>query len=214
MEEDTEFKKLPVDERCLHKLWKARVDGYDEATKIFREIDDEKSNEWNRFSNIIKKMVVDSHAMAQEKGLEATLLYVENCGNAGKSVGDVMPGIVSKCVAAQKTKTKEIAVQIILMYIEIEKQEIVIEELIKGMEHKNPKIIAACTAALTLALREFGHKVIGVKPIIKKITQLLSDRDKTVRDEGKLLAIEIYRYKIVYKMCIIEKVYNFLFFFF
>lgn len=89
MEEDTEYKKLPVDERCVHKLWKARVDGYEEAAKLFRTIDDEKAPEWNKYLGLIKKFVVDSNVMAQEKGLEATLIFVENCGSAGKTVGEV-----------------------------------------------------------------------------------------------------------------------------
>ncbi|XP_037896089.1 protein mini spindles isoform X3 [Glossina fuscipes] len=194
MAEDTEYKKLPVEDRCVHKLWKARVDGYEEAAKIFREIDDEKSPEWMKFTGLIKKMIVDSNAVAQERGLEAALIFVENCGHAGKTVGDVMSGIVQKCIAAQKAKTKDLSVQITLMYVEIEKQEAVTEELIKGMDHKNPKIVAACVAATSLALKEFGSKVIGVKPLIKKLAPLMSDRDKTVRDEGKQLAIEIYRW--------------------
>ncbi|XP_067640391.1 protein mini spindles isoform X2 [Eurosta solidaginis] len=194
MTEDTEYKKLPVDERCVHKLWKARVDGYEEAAKIFREIDDEKSPEWMKFLGLIKKMVVDSNVVAQEKGLEAALIFVENCGQAGKTVGDVMTGIVQKCIAAPKAKTKDLAVQVTLMYIEIEKHEAVLEELVKGMEHKNPKIVAACVSATTLALHDFGNKVVGVKPLIKKLAPLISDRDKTVRDEGKQLAIEIYRW--------------------
>lgn len=193
MEEDTEYKKLSVEDRCIHKLWKARVDGYEEAAKIFREIDDEKSPEWNKFINLIKKFVIDSNAMAQEKGLEATLIFVENCANAGKIVNDVMSGIVQKCIAAPKTKTKDLAVQITLMFIEIEKQDAVIEELLKGIEHKNPKIVAACTSAITLSLKEFGNKVINVKQLIKRLAPLMSDRDKTVREEGKQLAIEIYR---------------------
>lgn len=194
MAEDTEYKKLPVEERCVHKLWKARVDGYEEAAKIFRELDDEKSPEWSKFAGLIKKMVVDSNALAQEKGLEAALIFVENSGLAGRTVGDVMSGIVQKCIAAPKTKTKELSVQVALMYVEIEKQEAVVEELVKGMEAKNPKIVAACVAATTLALREFGHKVVGVKPLIKKLAPLMSDRDKAVRDEGKQLAVEIYRW--------------------
>uniref|UniRef100_T1GEQ0 XMAP215/Dis1/CLASP TOG domain-containing protein n=1 Tax=Megaselia scalaris TaxID=36166 RepID=T1GEQ0_MEGSC len=94
MEEDTEYKKLPIDERCVHKLWKARVSGYEDAAKLFRQIDEEKSPEWNKYLGLIKKFVVDSNAMAQEKGLEAALVYIENAGCAGKTVGDVMPGIV------------------------------------------------------------------------------------------------------------------------
>lgn len=194
MEEDTEYKKLPIDERCVHKLWKARVDGYEEATKIFREIDDEKSPEWNKFLGLIKKFVSDSNAMAQEKGLEAALVFVENCGFAGKTVGEVIAGIVTKCYSAPKAKTKDLAFQISLMYIEIEKQEAVMEELLKGLDHKNPKISSACTTVMTTAIREFGIKVVNVKPIIKKIPTLLTDRDKNVRDEGKQLAIEIFRW--------------------
>lgn len=194
MEEDSEYKKLPVDERCVHKLWKARVDGYEEAAKLFRTIDDEKSPEWNKYLGLIKKFVVDSNAVAQEKGLEAALVFVENSGNAGKTVGEVMSGIVSKCIGAPKAKTKDLAVQITLMYVEIEKQEIVLEELLKGTEQKNPKIVTACVAAITQALREFGSKVIAIKPIVKKLPTLLSDRDKSVRDESKALTIEIYRW--------------------
>lgn len=193
MEEDTEYKKLPIEERCVHKLWKARLNGYEEAIKVFREIDDEKSGEWNKYVGLIKKMVTDSHAMCQERGLEATLIFIENCAHAGKIVGDVMSGIVSKCLAAQKTKTKELAAQVSLMFVEIDKQDIVIEELIKGMEHKNPKIVAACVTTITTALKEFGTKVVQIKPLVKQIPILLTDRDKTVRSEGKMLTIEIYR---------------------
>jgi hypothetical protein len=39
------------------------------------------------------------------------------------------------------------------MYIEIEKFEAVQEEILKGMEHKNPKIVSACVSAITQALR-------------------------------------------------------------
>lgn len=104
-----------------------------------------------------------------------------------------MGGIVSKCIAAPKMKTKDLAVQITLMCVEIEKHEAVQEELMKGTEVKNPKIVSACIAALTLALKEFGPKVINVKPLMKKIPGFLEDRDKGVRDEGKVMVVEIYR---------------------
>lgn len=44
--------------------------------------------------------------------------------------------------------------QITLMYVEIEKYEIVQEEILKGIAaSKNPKVVAACIATLTQALR-------------------------------------------------------------
>lgn len=44
--------------------------------------------------------------------MEAALVFVENCGYAGKTVGEVMAGIVTKCIAAARTKTKELALQV------------------------------------------------------------------------------------------------------
>lgn len=193
-EEDTEYKKLPIDERCVHKLWKARVDGYEEAAKLFRTIDDEKSPEWSKFIGLIKKFVVDSNAVAQEKGLEAALLFVENCGHAGKVAGEVISGVVTKCLGAPKAKTRDLGTQIALMFIEIERHDAAVEELIKGFDQKNPKIVANCVVAVNQALREFGSKVVNVKPLVKKIPALLSDRDKTVRDEAKSLTVEIFRW--------------------
>ncbi|KAK2583775.1 hypothetical protein KPH14_009682 [Odynerus spinipes] len=186
--------KLPLEERCVHKSWRARLHGYEECVKTFQRIDDEKSPEWNKFLGFVKKFVADSNAAAQEKGLEAVLAFVENAAVAGKTVGEVMNGIVTKCIAAPKAKTKDLAVQITLMYIEIEKHETVQEELLKGTEAKNPKTVSACIAALTLSLSEFGPKVINLKPLIKKIPSFLEDRDKTVREEGKAMVIEMYRW--------------------
>ncbi|XP_029345564.1 protein mini spindles isoform X2 [Acyrthosiphon pisum] len=190
-EEDTSYSKLPIEERCVHKLWKARISAYEEAVKLFGQLD-EKDHEWNKFIEIIKKFVIDSNAIAQEKGLEATLVFVKNCATAGRTAGDVMAGLITKCYGAPKSKTKDIAIQITLMFIEIEKQDVVIEELVKGLDHKFPKIVSTCIKAATQAIKEYGSKVLNVKPLLKKLQSILEDRDKSVRDEAKLLAIEIY----------------------
>ncbi len=42
--------------------------------------------------------------------------------------------------------------------------------------------------------REFGHKAIGIKPIVKQIQTLLEDRDKNVREETKVMVVEMYRW--------------------
>jgi cytoskeleton-associated protein 5 len=42
--------------------------------------------------------------------------------------------------------------------------------------------------------REFGSKVLPIKPFLKQVIPLLEDRDKTVRDEAKLLLVEIYKW--------------------
>ena len=94
MEDENEFLKLPVDERCVHKLWKARVSGYEEAIKLFNQFDGDDPN-WKKYNGVIKKFIVDTNAVAQEKGLEAALAYVENCEVAGKVTSDCVEGIYS-----------------------------------------------------------------------------------------------------------------------
>jgi len=53
----------------------------------------------------------------------------------------------------------------------------------------------ACEYICVVTLcRDFGTKVISVKPLLKQLQTLLEDRDKTVREETKLLVVEIYRW--------------------
>ncbi|KAL8169617.1 UNVERIFIED_CONTAM: Cytoskeleton associated protein 5, partial [Gekko kuhli] len=194
MGDDSEWMKLPIDQKCEHKLWKARLNGYEEALKLFEKIDDEKSPEWSKYLGLIKKFVIDSNAVAQLKGLEAALAYVENAHVAGKTTGEVVSGVVNKVFNQPKARAKELGIDICLMFVEIEKGEVVQEELLKGLDNKNPKIIVACIETLRRALSEFGSKIISLKPIIKVLPKLFESREKAVRDEAKLLAVEIYRW--------------------
>lgn len=41
---------------------------------------------------------------------------------------------------------------------------------------------------------EFGSKIITLKPVVKVLPKLFESREKAVRDEAKLLAVEIYRW--------------------
>uniref|UniRef100_A0A8C2K4I6 Cytoskeleton associated protein 5 n=1 Tax=Cyprinus carpio TaxID=7962 RepID=A0A8C2K4I6_CYPCA len=125
MGDDSEWMKLPIDQKCEHKIWKARLNGYEEALKLFQKIEDEKSPEWGKYLGLIKKFVTDSNAVAQLKGLEAALAFIENAHVAGN---------------------------------------------------------------------EFGSKIITLKPVVKVLPKLFESREKAVRDEAKLLAVEIYRW--------------------
>uniref|UniRef100_A0A8C2Q426 Cytoskeleton associated protein 5 n=1 Tax=Cyprinus carpio TaxID=7962 RepID=A0A8C2Q426_CYPCA len=194
MGDDSEWMKLPIDQKCEHKIWKARLNGYEEALKLFQKIEDEKSPEWGKYLGLIKKFVTDSNAVAQLKGLEAALAFIENAHVAGKTTGEVVSGVVSKVFNQPKARAKELGTDICLTYIEIEKAELVQDELIKGLDNKNPKIVVACVETLRKALCEFGSKIITLKPVVKVLPKLFESREKAVRDEAKLLAVEIYRW--------------------
>lgn len=47
---------------------------------------------------------------------------------------------------------------------------------------------------MTDCLRSFGAKIIKVSPLLKAVVPLLDHRDKPVRDEGKALIVEAYRW--------------------
>jgi hypothetical protein len=192
-DDDQEYLKLPADERCVHKVWKARVSGYEDAAKQFNYWDGDDPN-WKKYAPIVKKFVVDSNAVAQEKGLVATLAFVANCDAAGRTGSEITDGLVTKCLGAPKAKTKELAGQILLMLCEIEVHEKVIEDLIKGLTQKNPKVVSGCLSNMTASLKAFGAKVIKVSPLLKAAMPLLDHRDKTVREEGKGLIAESYRW--------------------
>ncbi|XP_073514992.1 cytoskeleton-associated protein 5 isoform X2 [Phyllobates terribilis] len=194
MGDDSEWMKLSIDQKCEHKVWKARLNGYEEAMKLFQKIVDEKSPEWSKYLGLIKKFVTESNAVAQLKGLEAALVYIESAHVAGKTTGEVVSGVVNKVFNQPKARAKELGSDICLMYIEIEKGDAVQEELLKGLDNKNPKIVVACVETLRRALSEFGSKITSLKPIIKVLPKLFESREKAVRDEAKLLAVEIYRW--------------------
>lgn len=140
---------------------------------------------------------MDSNAAAQEKGLTVVNAFVElsSPSVSAKVASDIISGVIAKCLISPKVRTRELAQDIILMYIEVERHELVLEELLKGVDNKTPKIVCSCINLLRLALNSFGPKIIKPSPLIKYITSKgLEDRDKTVRDESKQLAIEIFRW--------------------
>ena len=69
-------------------MWKARVNGYEEATKLFQQWDED-DPKWKSYQPLAKKMVSDSNAVALEKGLECCLAFAENCKTAPKTGGEV-----------------------------------------------------------------------------------------------------------------------------
>ncbi|CAG0907626.1 unnamed protein product, partial [Cyprideis torosa] len=192
MAEEDEWLKLSLDDRCVHKIWKARVHGYEECCSHFRRINDEKSPEWNKFAPLLKKFVTDSNAVAQEKGLEAALAYLESANPkiAAKTVSEVVSGVVAKCLGAPKVETREKGMAVVMMYVELEVPNLVMEELLKGTSVENPKVASASVATLNAILHDFGPKV--MQPL--KLLPLLEDRDKNVRDETKRLLVELFRW--------------------
>uniref|UniRef100_H2Z394 TOG domain-containing protein n=1 Tax=Ciona savignyi TaxID=51511 RepID=H2Z394_CIOSA len=192
MADDDEWKKLPTEQKVQHKSWKARSEGYKECLKKFGTLD-EKNPEFSKYLGHVKKFVVDSNELVRVQGLEVTLVFVQNAAVAGKTSGEVVSGIISKCFNS-KPRLRELGIQVCLMYVEIDRNEQVMEEALKGLENKQPKVVHACLDLITTALSEFGSKVIAVKPLLKPCIKLLDHRDKNVREATKSLFVTMYRW--------------------
>ena len=134
--------------------------------------------------------MIDANAAAQEKGLAAVLVFVDYSPNAGKYVESILPGIITKCLTSSKAKTKELAFDIIFKCVEIDKQDITLEELIKGLDQKVPKNVAAVIRSIRECLSQFGAKVIAIKPLIP--VSLLLFLSFLFLYEGKTIILSFY----------------------
>lgn len=186
------FTAIPVQERLDHKNWKARVSAYEELAKLFRtSVED---SDFRRFEGSLKKIALDSNAVAQESGLTTLIQFVENAPDPNRTKSVVVPAVVEKCLSSTRAGTKAKALELILLYVEVDSADPVIEDVLPGLDAKLPKLVATTTSVLTNLIRTFGTKNLNVKPLVKKLPPLFGHSDKNVRAEANAMTIELYRW--------------------
>lgn len=82
----------------------------------------------------------------------------------------------------------------LLLFIELDTAAPVIEDLLPGLSNKQPKVVAATTAALTTIFHSYGCKTVDPKPVLKILPKIFGHADKNVRAEATNLAVEFYRW--------------------
>ncbi|KAF9924030.1 Microtubule-associated protein, microtubule dynamics during spindle orientation [Linnemannia zychae] len=186
------FSAIPVQERLDHKNWKARVSAYEELAKLFRTSVEE--SDFRRFEGSLKKIALDSNAVAQESGLTTLIQFVENAPDPNRTKNIVVPAVVEKCLSSTRAGTKAKALDLILLYVEVDSPDPVIEDVLPGLDAKLPKLVATTTNVLAAIVRNFGIKNLNVKPLVKKLPPLFGHSDKNVRAEATAMTIELYRW--------------------
>lgn len=81
-----------------------------------------------------------------------------------------------------------------MLYVETDKPDPVIEELLPILSHKQPKVIAATLEALTQIYHAYGCKTIEPKPVLKLLPKVYGHADKNVRAKAQELTVEFYRW--------------------
>lgn len=122
--QEEDFTALPIADRLAHKNWKARVSGYETLIKTFQTTASDSDPAFKPYLNnhdILKKMVIDANAVAQEKGVECVINLVKFAGeNAARTREVVLPALVDKCFGSTRAGTKGHAVELALQYVEVE----------------------------------------------------------------------------------------------
>ncbi|KAL1915281.1 uncharacterized protein VTP21DRAFT_7557 [Calcarisporiella thermophila] len=194
MSSQEDFSSLSIIDRLQHKNWKARVSAYQELDKIFRTADPSISSDFYHYESFLKNIVLDNNVVAQETGLTVLISFVENAPNAIGSRATILPAVVEKALGSARAGTRSKAIELLLWYIEIDTPDPVLTEIMPALGAKQPKLVSQAVMALQKIVRQFGAKVIDVKPILKVLPKLFAHSDRNVRAETVQLSIELYRY--------------------
>jgi len=122
--QEEDFSQIPIADRLKHKNWKARVSAYEQLVKTFQTTASEVDPAFKPYTSnpdLLKGMVTDANAVAQDKGVECVMTFVKFAGEtAAKTREVVIPSLVDKCLGSTRASTKNNAVELILQYVEME----------------------------------------------------------------------------------------------
>jgi len=121
---DEDFSVLPIPDRLVHKNWKARVSAYESLIKSFQTSASDTDPVFNPYisnPDLLKKIITDSNAVAQEKGVECLVSLIKFAGETAVKTRDiVVPAPVDKCLGSTRAGTRNHALELILQYVEVE----------------------------------------------------------------------------------------------
>jgi protein STU2 len=198
-EAEEDYSQLPLPDRFTHKLWKVRKEGYEAAVQAFEKTPDESDPVFKPFlqdGGLWKGATADSNVAAQQEGLAALCAFLKYGGQqaAARSRPHTIQPIYEKGLSSTRAAAKASALEALLLYIEIDKPDLVVDDLTPALAHKQPKIIAATLAAFTAIFHNFGVKVVQPNPILKTLPKVFGHADKNVRAEAQNLTVELYRW--------------------
>ena len=198
-DQEEDFSSLPLPDRFAHKNWKVRKQGYEDAAKAFEITPDESDPTFRPFlydPGLWKGAVADSNVAAQQDGINALCAFLKYGGLEAckRSRNSTITPIIEKGLSSTRAATKQSALEALLLYIELDKSDPIIDDLLPGLNNKQPKIIAATLAALTAIFHAYGVKIVDPKSVLKSLAKVFGHADKNVRAEAQNLAVELYRW--------------------
>lgn len=199
MAEEPDYSTLPLEERLVHKLWKARLEAYQEITSNFQKTPNEQSEVFRPYltqPDLFKKIVVDSNVVAQEAGITALNALLEFAGTnaAVRLRSGVVPALCEKGLSSSRAGTKQKTVEALLWFIDLDTPDPVVELMIPSLTAKLPKLVSGTVKALVDIYANFGAKVVSPKLVLPSLPKLFSHADRTVRAETSNLTVQLYKW--------------------
>ncbi|KAF2786929.1 spindle pole body component alp14 [Melanomma pulvis-pyrius CBS 109.77] len=196
---EEDFTALPLPDRFIHKNWKVRKEGYEAAAKEFSLAASEADPVVRQFvqdAGIWKGVVGDANVAAQQEGLAALCSFLEIAGPQGctRTRQHTVSVIAEKCLSSTRAVAKQKALEALMLYVELDKPDPIIEELLPALSNKQPKVIAATLDALTQLYHAYGCKTIEPKSVLKALPKIYGHADKNVRAKAQELTVELYRW--------------------
>ncbi|XP_057470901.1 protein MOR1-like isoform X2 [Actinidia eriantha] len=189
-----EAKKLPWEDRLMHKNWKVRNDANVDLAAICDSIADPKDPRLREFGPFFRKTVADSNAPVQEKALDALILYLKAAdADAGRYGKEVCDAIVAKCLTG-RPKTVEKSQMVFMLWVELEAVDAFLDAMEKAIKNKVAKAVVPAIDVMFQALSEFGAKIVPPKRILKMLPELFDHQDQNVRASSKGLTLELCRW--------------------
>ncbi|KAL8235581.1 hypothetical protein R6Q59_016662 [Mikania micrantha] len=189
-----EAKKLPWEDRLLHKNWKVRNDANIDLAALCDSITDPKDHRIRELGHFFKKTVADSNAPVQDKALDALIAYLKAAdADAGRYAKEVCEAIVAKCLTG-RPKTVEKAQIVFMLWVELEAVDVFLDSMEKAIKNKVAKAVVPAIDVMFQALSEFGSKIVPPKRILKMLPELFDHQDQNVRASSKGLTLELCRW--------------------
>ncbi|GMI91985.1 MICROTUBULE ORGANIZATION 1 [Hibiscus trionum] len=189
-----EAKKLPWEDRLLHKNWKVRNEANIDLASLCDSITDPKDSRLRDIAPFFKKAVADSNAPVQEKALDALIAFLKAAdADYGRYAKEVCDAVVAKCLTG-RPKTVEKAQAVFMLWVELEAVDVFLDSMEKAIKNKVAKAVVPAIDVMFQALSEFGAKVVPPKRILKMLPELFDHQDQNVRASSKGLTLELCRW--------------------
>nr|6MZE_E Chain E, Protein Stu2p/Alp14p [Lachancea kluyveri NRRL Y-12651]6MZE_L Chain L, Protein Stu2p/Alp14p [Lachancea kluyveri NRRL Y-12651]6MZE_S Chain S, Protein Stu2p/Alp14p [Lachancea kluyveri NRRL Y-12651]6MZE_Z Chain Z, Protein Stu2p/Alp14p [Lachancea kluyveri NRRL Y-12651] len=208
-QDDVDFTTLPLEQRASHKVWKARLNAYQELNNLFTKSSvisppNDVANYWLD-PELFASYIVDSNVVAQENAIIAlhTLLeYISQVPNVSTSKLRLqwIPPLVEKGLSSSRAATKAKATDCIMLLTQSDTSiQQTVNLMLPSLSNKLPRLVSSCVKCLATIIEEFGFINVSdinilLSEILEPLPKLSSHADRNVRSETMNLILQIYKW--------------------